>query len=195
MMKELALIVCGALAREVLAINEKHGWDADVLGVPVLLHNTPEQIPPAVLARIHQAQAQYDRLIVIYGDCGTSGSLDKLLLEQGVQRVAGPHCYEMYADGSFDEIMKEQPGTFFLTDYLVGSFDHLVLEGLGIDRNPQLRDEYFRNYTRVVYLAQRNDPTLEDKAQWAADRLGLPLEIIYTGYGMLEKRLIELVEG
>lgn len=194
-MKDTALIVCGALAREVLAIKEKHGWDAEVFGIPVLLHNRPEKIPPAVLARIQQLKDQYARLIVIYGDCGTSGSLDQVLLEQGVQRVAGPHCYEMYADGSFNDLMKEQPGTFFLTDYLVGSFDHLVLEGLGIDRNPQLRDEYFGNYTRVVYLAQRNDPALKVKAHWAADQIGLPLEIRHTGYGLLEQRLIALMDG
>jgi len=194
-MKKTALIVCGALAREVLALKEKHSWDADILGLPVLLHNEPDRIPPAIKKRIQQARGEYERLIVVYGDCGTSGSLDRLLAQEGVQRVAGPHCYEMYADGTFEDLMEEQPGTFFLTDYLVGSFDHLVLEGLGIDRNPQLRDDYFKNYTRVVYLAQRDDPSLKERAKWAADRLGLPLEIRQTGYGLLEKRLIELVEG
>ena len=194
-MKDTALIVCGSLARQVLVIKEKHAWDAEVFGLPVLLHNRPEKIPPAVLARIQQLKDQYSRLIVIYGDCGTAGSLDQILLEQGVQRVPGPHCYEMYANGSFNDLMKEQPGTFFLTDYLVGSFDHLVLEGLGIDRNPQLRDEYFGNYTRVVYLAQRNDPALKVKAHWAADQIGLPLEIRHTGYGLLEQRLITLMDG
>lgn len=194
-MKKTALIVCGALAREVLALKEKHSWDADILGLPVLLHNEPERIPPALKKRIQQARGEYQRLIVVYGDCGTSGSLDRLLTQEGVQRVSGPHCYEMYADGTFEDLMEEQPGTFFLTDYLVGSFDHLVLEGLGIDRNPQLRDDYFMNYTRVVYLAQRDDPSLKERAKWAADRLDLPLEIQQTGYGLLEKRLIELVEG
>jgi len=194
-MKKTALIVCGALAREVLALKEKHSWDADILGLPVLLHNEPERNPPAIKRRIQQAKGEYERLIVVYGDCGTSGSLDRLLAQEGVQRIGGPHCYEMYADGTFEALMEEQPGTFFLTDYLVGSFDHLVLEGLGIDRNPQLRDDYFKNYTRVVYLAQRDDPSLKERAKWAADRLSLPLEIRQTGYGMLEKRLIELVEG
>ena len=194
-MKETALIACGALAREVLALKEKHGWDVDVLGLPVLLHNNPERIPPAVSSRIKQAKQKYRRLFVVYGDCGTSGTLDKLLAAEGIQRVPGPHCYEMYADGTFEQLMDEQPGTFFLTDYLVGSFDHLVLEGLGIDRNPRLRDDYFKNYTRIVYLAQRDDPTLKEKAQWAADQLDLPLEIQPTGYGLLEKRLIKLIEG
>ena len=194
-MKEIALIVCGALAREVLALKEKHNWDADIVGLPVLLHNEPERIPPAVAARIQQIREDYKRLIVVYGDCGTSGSLDRLLAQEGVPRIAGPHCYEMYANGSFTEIMEADPGTYFLTDYLVGSFDHLVIEGLGIDRNPELRDDYFKNYNRVVYLAQRDDPALRDKAQWAADRLGLPLDIRQTGYGLLEQRLLELIEG
>lgn len=189
-----ALIVCGALAREVLALKAKHGWDVDILGVPALLHNKPERIPEAVLKRIRQARSEYDRVIVVYGDCGTGGMLDKMLEEEGVQRVAGPHCYEMYADGAFEKIMAEAPGTFFLTDYLVQSFDHLVLEGLGLDRRPELRNEYFKNYTRVVYLAQRDDPKLVERAAWAAESLSLPLEVHRSGYGSLETRLKELIE-
>lgn len=189
-----ALVVCGALAREVLALKEKHGWDVDLLALPSLLHNSPENIPGAVQKRIRQARAEYERVVVVYGDCGTGGMLDRLLEKEDVPRIAGPHCYEMYADGTFDKLMAEAPGTFFLTDYLVQSFDHLVLEGLGIIRKPELRDEYFRNYTRVVYLAQRDDPALLARAQWAADSLGLPLEVRKTGYGKLESRLKEFLE-
>jgi hypothetical protein len=190
-----ALIACGALAREVLALKEKHGWEAEVLGVPALLHNTPDQIPGAVRERIRQARATYERVIVVYGDCGTGGMLDRLLAVEGVERVTGPHCYEMYANGRFERLMSEELGTYFLTDYLVQSFDHLVIEGLGLDRFPELRDEYFGNYRRVVYLAQRDDPALRARAQWAADQLGLPLEIQPTGYGALETRLVELMEA
>jgi hypothetical protein len=189
-----ALIACGALAREVLALKAKHGWDAAVLGVPSLLHNTPDRIPEAVRERIHEARAHYDRVIVAYGDCGTGGLLDQMLAAEGVERVAGPHCYEMYANGQFEQLMAEQPGTYFLTDYLVQSFDHLVIEGMGLDRFPELRDEYFRNYTRVVYLAQRDDPALRARAQWAAGVLGLPLETHIAGYGALETRLLELMK-
>jgi hypothetical protein len=189
-----ALIACGALAREVLALKKKHRWDADVLGVPSLLHNTPDRITEAVRERIHEARAHYDRVIVAYGDCGTGGLLDQMLAAEGVERVAGPHCYEMYANGLFEQLMAEQPGTYFLTDYLVQSFDHLVIEGMGLDRFPALRDEYFRNYTRVVYLAQQDDPALRARAQWAADVLGLPLEIRVVGYGALETRLLELMK-
>jgi hypothetical protein len=190
-----ALIACGALAREVLALKAKHGWDVDLLGVASLLHNEPGRIPGAVQERIREARAAYERVIVVYGDCGTGGMLDLMLEQEGVQRVAGPHCYEMYADGTFDSLMAEAPGTYFLTDYLVQSFDHLVIEGMGLDQYPELRDEYFKNYTRVVYLVQREDPSLLARAQWAADRLGLPLEVRKTGYGKLEARLKELLEG
>lgn len=189
-----ALIACGALAREVLALKEQHGWDADVLGVPALLHMRPDRIPGAVRERIAEARTQYGRVVVVYGDCGTSGQLDRLLEAEGVERVAGPHCFEMYADGRFQEIMADQPGTFFLTDYLVQSFDHLVIEELGLDRFPELRDEYFRNYTHVVYLAQTDNLELKARAQRAADYLRLPLEVRQTGYGALETRLVELME-
>ena len=190
---DTALIVCGALAREVLALQEKHGWDVDVLGVPSLLHNEPERIPGAILQRIQEAQQSYERVFVVYGDCGTGGLLDRLLEKEDVPRIAGPHCYEMYANGTYESLMAEEPGTFFLTDYLVRSFDHLVLEGLGLDRNPGLRDDYFGNYTRVVYLAQQDDPALQERAQWAANSLGLPLTVKNTGYGKLETRLLELL--
>jgi hypothetical protein len=192
-----AIIACGALAREVLALNEKYGWEAEVLGVPALLHFRPDQIPGAVRDRIRQAREHYDRVVVVYGDCGTSGRLDALLAAEGVERLAGPHCFEMYASGrpgQFETMMDEQPGTFFLTDYLVQSFDHLVIEALGLDRYPQLRDDYFGNYTRAVYLAQTEDPELKARAQWAADLLKLPLEVRPVGYGALETRLVKLMQ-
>lgn len=194
MIVKTVLIVCGALAREVLAIKEKYGWEADVWGVPALLHNRPDQIPPAVRLRIREARVMYDRVVVVYGDCGTGGMLDRLLANEGVERITGPHCFEMYANGvsgTFDKMMDDQIGTFFVTDYLVGSFEHLVIEELGLDRFPQLRDDYFAHYTRMVYLVQKDDPALQAKAQWAADFLKLPLELHRTGYGALESRLVE----
>lgn len=190
-----ALIACGALAREVLALKSKHGWQADVLAVPALLHNTPNRIPQAVARRIREARAAFERVIVVYGDCGTSGSLDALLAAEGVERVAGPHCYEMYANGHFQAMMDREPGTYFLTDYLTRSFDHLVIERLGLDRHPELRDEYFGNYTKVVYLAQEDKPELVARAGWAAEVLGLPLEVVHVGYGALESRLVEKMQA
>ena len=134
-----ALIACGALAREVLAIRDRHGWDAEVLGVPSLLHMHPGRIPTAVRDRITEAKTAYDRVVVVYGDCGTGGRLDQVLEAEGVERIAGPHCFEMYANGrpgTFEALLDEELGTFFLTDYLVQSFDHLVIEELGLDRFP-----------------------------------------------------------
>jgi Protein of unknown function (DUF1638) len=188
-----ALIACGALAREVLALRDRYGWRADVLGVPVLLHNRPNLIAPAVQRRIEEARGAYDRIVVVYGECGTRGELDALLAVEGVERVAGPHCYEMYADGRFAEIMREAPGTFFLTDYLVRSFDHLVIENLGIDRHPELRQDYFGHYTRLVYLAQTENPELAARAHQAARALDLPLEIRHVGLSGLERRLVEIM--
>lgn len=186
-----ALIACGALAREVLALREKHGWDADVLAVDALLHNQPQRIPGAVRARIREVHKRYDRIIVVYGDCGTGGLLDAVLESEGVERVRGPHCYEMYARKEFEGLMAEEPGTFFLTDYLLNSFDRLVIRELGLDRFPELHEEYFRNYRRVVYLAQRSHPALRERAQRVAEYLGLPLEIVHTGQGGLESDLRE----
>jgi hypothetical protein len=188
------LVACGALAREVIAIRDRHEWDAKVLALPALLHNEPSRIPAAVKARIEAVRVpeQYDNVIVVYGDCGTGGLLDAMLAGIQVERIAGPHCYEQYAgkDG-YNAMMDEAPGTFFLTDYMVQSFDHLVIEGLGLDRYPELLDMYFGNYQRVVYLQQRDDATLREWAAVAANQLGLPLEIRFTGYGALENRLLE----
>lgn len=188
-----AIIACGALAREVLALRDKYGWPAEVVGVPVLLHNTPERIPPAVLRRIRELRHRFARVVVVYGDCGTAGGLDAALAAEGVERIHGPHCYEIYAGAAFEKIMAEAPGTFFLTDYLVGSFDHLVLENLGLDRYPELLEDYFGNYTRVVYLVQRENPERLARARWAAGQLGLPLEVRNVGLGALETRLAELM--
>ena len=190
-----ALIVCGALAREVLALKDRHGWDVQVFGLPALLHNHPDRIPAAVLQRIRNLRARFARVIVVYGDCGTGGRLDALLEREGVARIAGPHCYEMYANGNFGKWMAAAPGTFFLTDYLLRSFDHLVIEGLGLDAHPEFRDDYFRHYTGVVYLAQQDDPELRQRAHWAAAELGLPLEIHQVEYGALESRLQALIEA
>jgi hypothetical protein len=190
----MAIIACGALAREVLALRDKYRWPAEVVGVPVLLHNHPDRIPPAVRRRVREMRAKYERVVVVYGDCGTAGGLDEALAEEGVERIAGPHCYEIYAAPAFEAIMAEAPGTFFLTDYLVGSFDHLVLENLGLDRYPELRQDYFGNYTRVVYLVQREDAALLERARWAAEQIGLPLEVRRVGLGALETRLVALID-
>jgi hypothetical protein len=155
----------------------------------------PERIAPDVDKRFQELRQQYDRIFVLFGDCGSQGALDQLLERYDLERIDGPHCYEMYAGQVFQDLMDEEPGTFFLTDFLVRGFRGTILKGLGLDRYPELRDDYFRNYRRLVYLVQKEDPVLLEKADLIAQELNLPLEIRYTGYGLLEQRLIAKMEG
>ena len=190
---KIAFILCGALAREVIAIVKRHRWDVELFGVAALDHMFPVRIAPDVERRLHELIPRFERVVVVYGDCGTAGRLDELLERYNVPRIAGPHCYEMYGGATFDALMDEQPGTFFLTDFLVRGFEGTVWKGLGLDRFPELKQTYFANYTRLVYLVQRDDPALLEKAAMIASTLGLPLELRRTGYGLLEARLVELM--
>lgn len=180
-------IACGALAREVIDLIRASGWThVTVACLPASLHNTPAAIPEAVRARIRAARGRFDHIAVLYGDCGTGGLLDRVLEQEGVERIPGPHCYRFYAGApDFDSLMDEEPGTFFLTDYLVRHFDRLMIKGLGLDRHPQLLHTYFANYRRLVYLAQSENDALQAKARAAAERLGLEYEYRQTGYGEL----------
>ncbi|MBT4491363.1 MAG: DUF1638 domain-containing protein [Rhodospirillaceae bacterium] len=179
------LICCGATAPEVLAIVKGNGLDhMRVESLPAGLHNTPQFIPERVREKIRANRDLYARILVLYSDCGTGGLLQKVLDEEGVESIAGAHCYEMYAGAAaFAAITDQEIGCFFLTDYLAQHFDRLVYQGLGLDRHPELRDSYFANYTKVLYLAQRDDPALRACAAAAAERLGLELEIRQTGFG------------
>src|SRR5262245_47307246 len=190
---KVALILCGALAREVIAIAQRHSWDVALFGVAALDHMLPVRIAPDVEKRLRELIPRFERVVVVYGDCGTAGRLDELLERYDVPRIAGPHCYEMYGGAAFDALMDEQPGTFFLTDFLVRGFEGTIWKGLGLDRFPELKQTYFANYTRLVYLVQQEDPALLEKAAAIAGTLGLPLELRRTGYGQLEARLVELM--
>ncbi len=178
-----ALVIgCGALARELLAVVEPiPGLDVACLAPD--LHNRPEGIPDAVRRRIQRARADgYGRVFVAYADCGTGGLLDPVLADEGVERLPGAHCYEVFAGTErFAAMADAEPGTFWLTDFLARNFDRLVIRGLGIDRHPELLPMYFAHYTRVVYLSQGDDPALVVAARAAADRLGLAFEHRRTG--------------
>jgi hypothetical protein len=185
------LIACGALARELLALRQAGGWDhVDVDCLPAHYHNTPEAIAPAVRAKIREGRGRYGRIFVVYGDCGTGGALDRVLAEEGVARMPGPHCYEFFVGpAAYAQLMAAEPGTFFLTDYMVRHFDRLIVEGLWLDRHPELLKDYFGNYRKLVYLAQSDDPELQVKARAAATRLGLNYEYRFTGLGGLALHL------
>ena len=192
--KKTALIICGALGRDVKEIVRKRELTVDIYGVSALLHLYPSRIVDELRARLAELRPRYDNLVVVYGECGTTGKLDPILEEFGASRLRGPHCYEMYAgELRFEEIARERPATFFLTDWLVRNFDRAVVKGLGLDRHPELKDMLFRNYESVLFLRQVPNPRLADKAQEIARYLGLPLEIDDVGLGELEERLAELV--
>ncbi len=181
------LIACGALAREVVDVIRLNGWTHfSVTCLPAIWHNTPNKIPEGVRRKIDEARGNYDRILVLYGDCGSGGLLDRVLEEEGVERIDGPHCYAFYS--GVEDFLAEadaDPTCFYLTDYLARHFDRLIIEGLGIDRHPELLPTYFGNYTTLVYLAQTEDAGLEAKAKAAADRLGLGFRYHFTGYGEL----------
>jgi Protein of unknown function (DUF1638) len=191
----LLVIACGALANEITALRRANAWDQlHVRCLPAELHNRPEKIPGAVRALIHASRGQYRSIFVAYGDCGTGGLLDDVLREEGVERIPGAHCYEFFATGPlFAALAEAEPGTFYLTDFLLRQFDRLVIRGLGLDRHPELFELYFGNYRKLVYLAQAPDANCRAQAQTIAGRMGWTFEYRETGYGTLETRLTAAV--
>ena len=181
------VIACGALAHEIAALRKANGWSSlDVICLPPELHNRPEKIAGSVREKIRAHREDYDGIFVAYADCGTGGALDAVLAEEGVERIPGAHCYEFFAGpAAFAELARAEPGTFYLTDFLLRHFDRLVIQALGIDRYPELQAQYFGNYRRLVYLAQAPAPDAEAAARKVAERLGLELVVKQTGYGGL----------
>lgn len=188
------LIACGALAREILALKALNGWDhMDLACLPAILHNHPEKIPAAARAAIEKHRDNHDRLFLVYADCGTGGALQKLCAETGVEMIPGPHCYSFFSgNAAFEEKAEDEITAFYLTDFLTRQFDAFVWHPLGLDRHPDLRDAYFGHYTKLVYLAQTEDPNLSAKAETCAARLGLSYERRFTGYGDLASELARL---
>jgi hypothetical protein len=190
------VIACGALAKEIVALRQANGWShMDVSCLPAELHNRPEKIPGAVRERIQRFKSRYDHLFVAYADCGTGGLLDAVLAEEGIERIAGAHCYEFYAGAQvFERLAEREIGSFYLTDFLLRHFERLIIHGLGIAKHPELLGVYFGNYKKLVYLAQVESPEGRAMGQVAAERLGLAFEYRVTGYGELDTGLRQLNE-
>jgi hypothetical protein len=189
------VVACGAIAQPVAEVVERRRWPVAVHPLPPLLHNQPQLIAGEVRRLAVELASRYDEVAVAYADCGTYGALDEVCVELGLRRLPGLHCYDLFAGESrLASFLDEQPGTYLLTDFLVRSFQRTVVRELGLDRHPELRDDYFRHYTRVIWLAQDpSDAELRALADEAAAVLGLPLTVVDTGHGRLESALEELL--
>ena len=189
--KRVLLIACGALAREILALIKANGWDhMDLQCLPANLHLYPDRIVTAVEQAVERNRDRYQRIFVVYADCGTGGQLQAKCADLGVEMVEGPHCYSFFeGNAAFAAHGDDETTAFYLTDFLVKQFDAFVWKPMGLDRHPELRDMLFGNYTKLVYQAQVEDPALKAKAQDCAERLGLAFEYRFTGYGDLEGAL------
>ena len=190
------MIACGAIAAPVSAVVERRGWPVAVHPLPPLLHNSPHLIADQVRSLALTLAPSYASVAVAYADCGTYGALDAVCDELGLRRLPGLHCYDLFAGESrLAAFLDDQPGTYLFTDFLVRSFDRLVARELGLDRYPELAEDYFRHYTRVVWLAQEPTPELRAQAEVAAARMGLPLTVVDTGDAKLETALEALLAG
>ncbi len=189
----IALVVCGALAVDVRRIVAARGWKADVYGIPAIFHMHPSKISTAVDERLEEIRDRYDKVIVVYGDCGTAGELDRTLERHEVERTSGEHCYEIFCGGCFSELARQRPTTYYLTDYLARNWGNVVVRELGLDRFPVLKETLFAGFTSVTYLRQSDDPDLLEKAERIADYLDLPLHVDDVGVGELEAELERLI--
>ena len=188
------MIACGAIAQPCAQVVAEQGWPVDVVPLPPLLHNHPAQIAGAVDRLAAELQQRYATVAVGYADCGTYGALDEVCERRGLSRLAGLHCYDVYGGADRLAAMFEaEPGTYVLTDFLVRSFERTVIAELGLDRYPELRDDYFAHYTRMVWLAQQPDDELRATAEAAAARIGLPLTVVETGHTGLRRALADLL--
>ncbi|WP_353844878.1 DUF1638 domain-containing protein [Rhizobium sp. CSW-27] len=190
--KKVHVIACGAIAREILAVMQQQGLEhIDLHCLPAIWHAFPQKIVPGLRQAVAEARAAgFEEIFFAYADCGTGGEIDRLCESEGIRRIEGPHCYSFFSGNDrFAARAEEDLTCFFLTDFLARQFDAFVIEPLGLDRHPELRDMYFGNYSKLVYLAQEEDEALQAKARAAAERLGLAYEYRFTGFGDLIKAM------
>lgn len=194
-LQKVHVIACGAIAREVLAISRINGLDhIDLHCLPAIYHSYPQKIAPALEQAIAEARANgFEKIFIGYADCGTGGDIDKICEREGIERLAGPHCYSFFAGNEEFAARADQDFTaFFLTDFLARQFEAFVIQPLGLDRHPELKEMYFGNYKKLIYLSQEEDETLQKRAKEAADYLGLAYEYRFTSYGDLATELLAI---
>ena len=192
----IGIVACGALATHIADIAASESLDITIYPLPPLLHNRPEKIAGEVDQLLNEIKDKHSRCAVAYADCGTYGALDTVIEHHAVKRLGGNHCYDIFAGREkIESIMESNAGTYFLTDFLVKSFHRSVIVELGLDIRPELRDDYFKNYSRVIWLAQQPTAELEALAKSAAEEIGLPLEIQNVGYGQLAAQVKHLLSN
>jgi hypothetical protein len=194
MSNTVLVIACGALVREITELKERYGWDhLQLKCIDAKLHLRPALIPARLRDMIRKYKHDYDEIFVAYADCGTTGGIDAVIEAEGIQRLPGVHCYQFFAGSErFAALSDAEPGTFYLTDFLAQHFDQFVTRPLKFEQHPELRDAYFGNYRKLVYLAQKKDAALVAAAQQAAQKLELEFELVQVGYGELETGLRSL---
>ncbi|MEI6404772.1 MAG: DUF1638 domain-containing protein [Actinomycetes bacterium] len=191
----LAVIACGALAVHIEDIAERNSLELTLRTIDPLFHNRPENIAPSVDRALDELSATHDKVVVAYADCGTYGALDEVCANHNVERLAGMHCYDVFATAErMRAEFEKEAGTFVLTDYLVKTFRRSVMQELGMDRYPELRDDYFHSYRRLLWLTQHESPELLQAAQDVSELIHLPLEIVHVGDRHLEEQLLALVQ-
>jgi len=195
--ESLLVIACGALAREIDALKRSNGWHhLHMQCIDARLHLRPALIPERLRHKIRQNKGKYDQIFVAYADCGTGGAIDRVLEEEGIERLPGAHCYQFFAGSErFAALSDAEPATFYLTDFLAHHFDRLVVRPLKIDEHPELKNVYFGNYRRLVFLSQSRDEDLLRAAKNVAEYLQLEFEHVHCGYGELETNLRVQLEG
>ncbi len=196
MRSPVLVIACGALAREINELKKLNGWEhLHMQCIDARLHLRPELIPDRLRDKIRENKDRYDHIYIAYADCGTAGGIDRVIEEEGVERLPGAHCYQWFAGTDrFTAMSDEEPGTFYLTDFLAHHFNRLVIRPLKLDQHPELRDAYFGNYRRLVFLSQTKDRGLLQAAKDGASMLGLEFEHVHCGYGELETMLSAQLE-
>ena len=189
--KDILIIGCGAIAHEINEIIKLNNWNnVNLQCLNADLHNTPKKLPTKIKEAIESNLKEYSKIFLAYADCGTGGLIDSMLKNYDIERLEGAHCYEFYAGSRlFKDLSDREIGTFYLTDFLVKNFKRLIIDGLGISKHPSLKDEYFKNYKNIVYLAQKHDNDLELKAKDCANYLKLEYSVHYTGLGNFEDQL------
>lgn len=187
----ILIIACGALAQEIVQLQTLNGWNhLHLKCLDAELHNRPHLIAGKLREKIAQHRNEYNNIFVAYADCGSGGEIDRVLEDENIERLPGAHCYSFFAgEQRFKEISEQELGSFYLTDFLAKHFERLVIKGLKLDQHPELRDQYFGNYTRVVYLSQEDNPSVRSLAKNAALFLGLDFEHEHCGYGDLQTGL------